>query len=128
MTSPLILLIVLFSVLSFPHSAAAGECDQFLGGSTAWAACINSNASDVADKDLNDAYRELMTVMNKPAWKEAKKKLIAAQRAWINFRDKECELSQELIGGANHVNQSECVLDMTKERAKYIRDLYDSYK
>ena len=128
MTSPLILPILLFSILSCLLSAAAGECDQFLEGSTAWAACNNSNASDVADKELNDAYRELMIIMNKPAWAEAKKKLIAAQRAWINFRDKECELSQALIGGANHVNQSECVLDMTKERAKYIRDLYESYK
>ena len=128
MRNPLILFIVLSSALSFPHSAAAGDCDQFLETSTARAACNNSNASDVADKDLNDAYRKLMTVLDQPAWREAKQKLIAAERAWITFRDKECEFSQKLIGGANHVNQSECVADMTKERAEYIQRLYESYK
>ncbi len=127
MKTPLILVIVLTSALSFPLNVMAGDCDQFLEGSTAWVACNNSNASDGADKDLNEAYRKLMTVMNRPIWQVAKKKLIAAQCAWIIFRDRECEFSQELIGGSNHVNQGECELDMTKERVEYIKGLYESY-
>ena len=126
----LTLFIALSVMLSSPRGAMAEElnCDQFLEGSTPWASCNNYNASVDADKDLKDAYRNLMTVMNKPAWREAKKKLIAAQRAWIIFRDRECEFSQELIGGSNHVNQSECIADMTEKRAEYIKSLYESYK
>lgn len=128
MKTKILLFILLSSALLFPLSVAAEDCDQFLEGSTAWVGCNNYNTFEVVDKDLNDAYQKLMMVLNQPAWREAKQKLIAAQRAWITFRDKECEFSQELIGGANHVNQSECVADMTKKRAEYIDGLYESYK
>ena len=124
----IILFIVLSSAWLFPLNATAENCDQFKQGSTAWAGCNNYNSLEVADKDINDAYRKLIAVLNQPSWGEAKQKLIAAQRAWITFRDKECEFSQELIGGANHVNQSECMAEMTKERAEYIDGLYESYK
>ena len=122
------LFIVLSSAWLFPLSATAENCDQLKEGSTAWAGCNFYKIFEVADKDLNDAYRKFITVLNQPSWGEAKQKLILAQRAWITFRDKECEFSQELIGGANHVNQSECMADMTKERAEYIEGLYESYK
>jgi uncharacterized protein YecT (DUF1311 family) len=122
------LIAVLSSAWLFSLSATAEDCDQLKQGSTLWAGCNNYKAFEAADKDLNDAYRKLTTVLNQPSWGEAKQKLIAAQRAWIVFRDKECEFSQELIGGANHVNQSECMVDMTKERAEYIDGLYESYK
>ena len=120
--------ILFLSALLFPQGVMAEDCGQFLEGSTVWAGCNHYKIFEAADKELNDYYRKLMTVMNQPAWRESKQKLIAAQRAWITFRDKECEFSQELIGGAHHVNQNECLANMTKERAESFERLYDGFK
>jgi uncharacterized protein YecT (DUF1311 family) len=41
-----------------------------------------------ADAELNEAYRKILTRLVDDA--EAKRRLVAAQRAWIAFRDAEC--------------------------------------
>lgn len=51
---------------------------------------------------------------------EIAKRLVAAERAWIDFRDKECNLqSTSMLNGTGESNvYGECLYTMTKARVK----------
>ncbi|WP_158244332.1 lysozyme inhibitor LprI family protein [Trinickia dabaoshanensis] len=80
------------------------------------------------DRRLNAAYRLLLGALKDEADQGTftRSHLVAAQRAWIAFRDSECELKADLAGGAPQwraVNQAQCVSDLTAERAgELLRD------
>jgi len=50
-----------------------------------------------ADKKLNQAYQKLLSTLEKPR----KQKLIAAQLAWIKFRDTNCEFERSRYEGGS---------------------------
>lgn len=52
-----------------------------------------------ADAELNDAYGEFRKLVAKDA--QAKNYLIAAQKAWISFRDAECALEGSATQGGS---------------------------
>ena len=90
---------------------------------------------DKADKDLNAAYKQLRTKMSdwdKSADEESKgavDALVAAQRAWVAFRDANCEVAGfEARGGTmESMLVSSCLADMSTKRAAELRELSDSY-
>ena len=68
---------------------------------------------DVQDARLNAAYKKVMAGLNA----RQKAKLLAAQRAWIAFRDAECASYQdEEWGTISRVISAGCVLHMTVQR------------
>jgi uncharacterized protein YecT (DUF1311 family) len=68
---------------------------------------------DLQDARLNAAYKKAMTGLNA----RQKAKLLAAQRAWIVFRDAECASYQdEDWGTVSRVLAAGCVLHMTVQR------------
>jgi uncharacterized protein YecT (DUF1311 family) len=53
-----------------------------------------------------------------------KKTLLDAQRAWIKFRDLNCEFYYDPDGGtAARLAGSDCILQATADRAKELRNL-----
>ncbi|QMS88898.1 lysozyme inhibitor LprI family protein [Nostoc edaphicum CCNP1411] len=50
-----------------------------------------------SDKKLNQAYQKLVSTLEKPR----KQKLIAAQLAWIKFRDTNCEFERSRYEGGS---------------------------
>ena len=56
-------------------------------GNYAFSYCIRSNY-EKADEELNSVYKKLKQKLTY----EEKKLLLNAQRAWIQFRDNDCEL------------------------------------
>ncbi|MGJ5627769.1 lysozyme inhibitor LprI family protein [Nostoc sp. CALU 1950] len=50
-----------------------------------------------SDKKLNQAYQKLLSTLEKPR----KQKLIAAQLAWIKFRDTNCEFERSRYEGGS---------------------------
>ena len=94
-------------------------------GSNAHVMACTSVAQIVADARLNSIYQAWTEALNHPGPDAAKddaeilKRLVAAERAWIDFRDKDCGLqSTSMLGGTGEpVAYGDCVYAMTKARA-----------
>ena len=84
-----------------------------------WAACADQELKKV-DAALNTYYRKLQQQLE-PEQREALKK---SQRAWLQYREARCSfeaLGPVAPGGA--AGQSLCMLEMTAQKADYLRDL-----
>ena len=86
----------------------------------------NSVAQVFADARLNSVYQAWTEALKHPKPDEAKdnaeilKRLVAAERAWIDFRDKDCSLqSTSALGGTQEpLVDGDCTYAMTKARVK----------
>jgi uncharacterized protein YecT (DUF1311 family) len=89
-----------------------------------------------ADLALNEqwkrtvAYQRMLDAANDtdkdgmPTWADA---LTHAQRAWVAFRDAQCECEGlEMRGSARAQLQGECLARLTRERTAYLKDLVGS--
>ncbi|MCX2545253.1 lysozyme inhibitor LprI family protein [Pseudomonas sp. COW5] len=106
----------------------------FLFTSVAHAAVDCANASDqatmnqcagqeykAADKELNAVYQQITARLKDNA--EGKKLLISAQRAWIGFRDAECNFSASGVAGGSvyPLIYSNCLTSVTKVRIEALK-------
>lgn len=69
-----------------------------------------------ADKKLNQVYRQLKPKLNR----SQQKKLVDAQRAWIQFRDKSCAFEGAFAEGGTlePVLKTSCLTNVTEQRVK----------
>ncbi|MBD1588256.1 lysozyme inhibitor LprI family protein [Pseudomonas typographi] len=74
-----------------------------------------------ADQALNSAYRDLLGHVSEPA---ANTKLVAAQRAWVAFRDADCAAQYQLYEGGSMRNLAllGCKQQRTEERTRTLRN------
>lgn len=100
------------------------SCDKLDG--YAMEDCLTKEAAE-ADKALNAAYQKMLAAIDQDAtpsdpkatWRD---NLIAAQRAWIAYRDANCKF--DLIGAEWHFGsgttaaQQQCVLALTQSRTQ----------
>ncbi len=106
----------------------------FLFTSIAHAAVDCANASDqatmnqcagqeykAADKELNAVYQQITARLKDNA--EGKKLLVNAQRAWIGFRDAECNFSASGVAGGSvyPLIYSNCLKSVTKVRTEALK-------
>jgi uncharacterized protein YecT (DUF1311 family) len=85
-------------------------------------------AYESADKMLNKSYQVLAkdwVGTDEPDATDRKKRLVAAQRAWVAFRDAECNLqATSMLGGTGEgLVQGECLHTMTVQRVKQLEEL-----
>jgi len=82
-----------------------------------------SKALDAADSELNAAYTKIRARLDG----EDAKRLIVAQRLWVQFRDANCTASRELYAGGTlaPVVYLACLDGMTRARTK---DLLATYR
>jgi uncharacterized protein YecT (DUF1311 family) len=74
------------------------------------------------DARLNKAYKAAMA----PLTASRKKQLLSAQRAWLAFRDANCQFYADPEGGsAARLAANDCVLSATANRATELEDLTD---
>jgi len=72
------------------------------------------------DARLNENYKRLMSKVSA----KRKKTLLEAQRAWIKFRDLNCEFYYDPDGGtAARLASNDCFLQATADRAKELKNL-----
>ncbi|MBU7585439.1 MAG: lysozyme inhibitor LprI family protein [Nostoc sp. TH1S01] len=71
-----------------------------------------------ADKKLNQAYKKLLAKLSK----SRQQKLIAAQVAWIKFRDASCEFERSQYEGGSIAPAiySGCLEEATKQRTQQL--------
>lgn len=77
---------------------------------------LNCDAAEMAQQDarLNHFYK----VAKQNLTAEQSKKLLAAQRAWLTYRQNDCDIMASLTGGTiDSINTSQCFLIKTKARA-----------
>ncbi|WP_392534491.1 lysozyme inhibitor LprI family protein [Nostoc sp. C117] len=73
-----------------------------------------------ADKKLNQVYQQLVPNLNKTR----KQKLIAAQQAWVKFRDNNCEFEKSAYQGGSIAPSIyfSCLENTTKERTQQLQE------
>ncbi|MGN8278541.1 lysozyme inhibitor LprI family protein [Pseudomonas sp. SMV71] len=71
-----------------------------------------------ADKELNDLYKQITARLKDDP--KAKQLLVKAQRAWIGFRDAECEFSASGVEGGSvyPLIYTDCMTAQTKARVE----------
>lgn len=81
--------------------------------------CANEEFA-AADKKLNASYREIQKRLADDP--DTKKLLVAAQRAWMKFRDAECAFSSSSSGGGSIQPMliANCQAQLTSERSKQL--------
>jgi uncharacterized protein YecT (DUF1311 family) len=93
--------------------------DKAAGVTPAMIDCISTELKR-QDTLLNDNYRKLMASLSAGR----KKTLQEAQRAWIKFRDTNCDFYYDPDGGtAARVDARECLLNATADRAQELAAL-----
>ena len=97
------------------YSPTYAACIKASGGVTFdMADCIRGELV-VQDRKLNEAYRALQKTLTK----ERRDQLTKAQRAWIAFRDANCDFQFDPEGGSMaRLNAEYCMLSTTAHRAK----------
>lgn len=126
---PLLLQITLAFAATMPLMASAQDsnlsqkfdaCMDKSGGVTIdMIDCIGAEI-ERQDVRLNKAYKSLMANLTP----ERKKELQEAQRAWIKFRDLNCNFYHDPYGGSiARVNANSCLMAMTADRAKELDNL-----
>ncbi len=124
--------ILFLAILGLSASVFAREHDEY-------ERCIEDNPStvgmhqcmkaeyEVVDKELNDVYRKLKKslLVDQIGGKELDKRLVTAQRAWLTFRDANCDLQAgQMLGGTGEGSvRMSCTLEMTRARVGELKDL-----
>jgi len=107
------------SLVDDPIEDACHKADQSQQG-------MNRCAGDDyerADKALNEQWSKVAAAYGDDA--ENKKLLVDGQRAWIKYRDAQCELvaSDNRGGSIWPLINSSCLADLTRQRTKELTDL-----
>jgi uncharacterized protein YecT (DUF1311 family) len=99
------------------------NCIDKARGATAEMFECNGEELDRQDARLNDAYKKLMSKLSP----DRKKVLLKAQRAWIKFREANCDYWFDPQGGtAARLNASGCSPTMTAARAKELEGMLEA--
>ncbi len=111
--------LVLILIAAFTSAAHADDCDNAMDQGT-----MNRCAEDAwhkSDAELNAVYKKLQSRNKEDA--QAGKLLVSAERAWVAFRDAECE-----YGAADNQGGSifpliyfGCLDRLTKARANQLK-------
>lgn len=121
MKKSMIALAVLMSLSSFAH-AGSEECD---GSTLEMRECIGRQY-EVADIELNAAYKKAQVAVKQyDDSGEISKRLVTAEKAWIQLRDTSCSLeSAQMLGGTGEgLIYSGCILRKTQERTKELNKI-----
>lgn len=126
-------------VILAPNLARAADINQI---ETDWNTCLekeenqntmgmvmcNMEALAAADDELNKSYQSIMEEYkgSDKDFTEIRNRLRNAQRAWINFRDSDCELKGiDMLGGTGErVIVTGCHASTTIKRVKDLNELF----
>lgn len=125
--------------LSWEMSTAAGDDFDPASCAQALSTADMNRCADAefarADADLNAAYRKALASIpefaSDPPWdpKSWEEALRASQRAWVAFRDAECDKHVAMFwtnGSGATVDILGCKTEKTEQRTKELKDRYES--
>lgn len=91
---------------------------------------------DAADRDLNNVYQAIIKKIQNNAFSDSlvdksdlSNSLRTSQRAWLIFRDENCEAYYTLFSGGSDRNQTRmtCLIKMTQQRTDYLATTYATF-
>jgi uncharacterized protein YecT (DUF1311 family) len=76
------------------------------------------------DKELNAAYQALVKALASTDYEGTKKLLLQAQRAWVQFRDNDCNAKYTFYAGGTirDIAALSCKIEHTEQRTKQLKD------
>lgn len=117
---------ILSSLFLFPFLSYANiECDHIKSSDQVY--LCSKQSWETSNSNLNIKYRELLSTINSQyashevLKKEYINKIKSSQRAWVDFRDKNCEVFAYQINvgtQAYETTMNSCKDKMTQERIK----------
>ncbi|HAV1390482.1 TPA: DUF1311 domain-containing protein [Vibrio parahaemolyticus] len=129
----LLVILALVSVPSFASVDIEDPCNVKGGGVMAGYQCVEQKMES-ADKELNESYQEAIARISeeeaalRETWSQTElvEPFRKAQRAWLKYRDAECEFSglSSTPSPWQGVQIEECKLRMTLERVEYFKSVY----
>ena len=119
------------SITSAIPEARAADSDCANAGSNMDVTDCLAAAYGRADKALNQTYKKTVVVLQKFSRSDvcfhcgSSAKLAAAQRAWMVWRDRECDLLGSQLSGGSGQRQLEldCLIRLTNERTAQVRGI-----
>lgn len=116
MRAPATLCCGVLLLLAAGSAAAAEDCAALDTTQTGLNECF-ARAFEASDGELNAVYRQLADRLAEQP--HAKARLVAAQRAWIAFRDAECAFTASGAegGSAQPMVESQCLDAATRKRS-----------
>jgi uncharacterized protein YecT (DUF1311 family) len=108
-----------------PTSKEYSDClDKAVEGPWSDMFACSGEELDRQDARLNDTYKKLMSKLSR----DRKKALLKAQRAWIKFREANCDYYADPAGGrAERLIASDCLVTMTAKRAKELAAMLEGF-
>lgn len=97
------------------------------------AMCIAQTDYEQADAELNKTYQLILKKIKANEFEDylvskqsIRRSLLKSQRAWLKYRDANCDAHYTLFSGGTSRNTGRlvCLSEMTTQRAQQLRDLY----
>jgi len=123
MNSRSMTLCIVITVLShFAHAHAQEPVCHNDGSGRDAAVCAYAELAK-ADAQLNDAYQKALVLLGSA---DAKVALVAAQRAWVKFRDADCHVQDRIFqnGTMRAALVGSCLKDRTEQRTKELKEIW----
>jgi uncharacterized protein YecT (DUF1311 family) len=117
-------LVLLFATMASTSLAFADEGDYGCKGkdtSSFFDACVNLKQAEEWEKEINQSLKMVAALASS---KQGEKNLVDSQVAWKKYRDKACQVQQQLLGGMNSSAFARCVNTLTRERLDYLKSSY----
>ena len=115
---------------SLAEGALADEPDCTRPSGTMETDLCQSRQYERIDESLNQAYRQTLAVLDRgeiciSACAEATQNLRAAQRAWIRFRDEDCQAAYAIAvdGTGRNAARMDCLIEHTRTRIHQLQQL-----
>ena len=95
--------------------------------------CVTPDPEESVDEKLNRTYRDIMRKIDSGGFdgglvprEELSQSLRQSQRAWLKFRDDNCEAYYTLMSGGLSRNEDRevCLGEMTSERTRFLEKVY----
>lgn len=117
--------------------ARADPCGENVASNSGMAEC-RSYLLRQADVQLNAAYGRTLAILKTfdrgnsyPDAVRAAPALVAAQRAWITFRDRDCHIGNALAPGLGMIapfTMGDCLIERTRERTRQLVEIGDAFQ
>lgn len=85
--------------------------------------------AEAADKDLNAQYKDTMAALDNDAFETIRDRLRKAQRAWIAFRDAQCEAEAAIMEGGSGAPQLlySCKAEVSRARTGQLKAMKEMF-
>lgn len=104
------------AVACIGSNAMAADCMDTAMTQGDMTACAGAKAAD-ADKQLNAAYKDILRYVQGAE----RAKLVAAQRAWLKFRDADCAFWGDGGGSIGPMNRAHCLARLSLARTEELK-------